>query len=119
MNSNKENNSFQQDAWSGDFGNSYIDRNKDLDKINSQFKELTGFSKEEIFHDFFDKFNREFNILEVGCNVGLNLSILENMGFQNIFGLEINEKAIEIAKTRHPKIQFFNSSFELRKVEFP
>lgn len=109
---NDENNSFQQNVWSGDFGNSYIDRNKDLHKVNSQYKESIGFSKEDIFHDFFNEFNREFSILEVGCNVGLNLSILESMGFQNLYGLEINEKAIEIAKKTHPNTQFFHSSFE-------
>ena len=112
MASDDEKNLFQQNVWSGNFGNSYIDRNNDLHKINSQYKESTGFSKYEIFHDFFNEFSREFSILEVGCNVGLNLSILESMGFQNLHGLEINKKAIEIAKKNYPNIKFFHSSFE-------
>jgi pseudaminic acid biosynthesis-associated methylase len=105
-------NEHQRKIWMGDFGDSYIDRNKNLDKINSQFKELIGYSKEEIFHDFFSSLNHELKVLEVGCNVGLNLSVLKKIGFQNLFGIEINEKAIKIAKEQNPEIEFFHSSIE-------
>ena len=50
--------------------------------------------------------------MELGCNVGLNLGILENMGFNNLTGLEINSETIKLAKTRNPQITFINSSIE-------
>ena len=41
---------------------------------------------------------KNLKILELGCNVGINLEILKKMGFNNLYGLEINNKAIEIAR---------------------
>jgi pseudaminic acid biosynthesis-associated methylase len=112
MQDNFSKNEHQRNTWMGEFGDSYIDRNKDIDKVNSQFKKLTGYSKEEIFYEFFNQLNHDLSILEVGCNVGLNLSILKKLGFHNLNGVEINEKAIQIAKQRNPEIKFFHSSIE-------
>lgn len=48
----------------------------------------------------------------MGCNIGVNLGILKEMGFSNLYGLEINKKAIEIARSRNPDIKFVHSSIE-------
>ena len=103
----------QRNFWAGKFGDFYINRNKTIDEVNESYEKETGVTVEKIFHEFFDKIDRKSKILELGCNVGLNLEILQKMGFSNLYGLELNKKALEIARERYPKITFINSSIEV------
>jgi len=105
-------NEHQRNTWMGEFGDLYVERNKTIEQVNASFDELLGITLENLLSSFFDDLNRNYKILEVGCNVGLNLSILKKMGFKNLYGIEINEKAIKIAKQRNPEIKFFHSSIE-------
>jgi pseudaminic acid biosynthesis-associated methylase len=102
----------QTEFWKGEFGDYYVDRNDSIEKLNESYVKSTGISVEQIFRNFFDSMDRENTILELGCNIGLKLSILKKMGFKNLFGLEINKKAYEIAKRNNPEITFINSSIE-------
>lgn len=112
MDSTNDVNFYQREFWAGEFGRSFIDRRNSLDKINSYYEENTGISISQIFNNFFSGIDRHSKILELGCNIGLNLSILQKMGFSNLYGLEINKKAFEIARTNNPVITFINSSIE-------
>jgi len=112
MDSTNDVNFYQREFWAGEFGHSFIDRRNSLDKINSYYEEKTGISISQIFNNFFSRIDRHSKILELGCNIGLNLSILQKMGFFNLHGLEINKKAFEIALTNNPAITFINSSIE-------
>jgi len=38
--------------------------------------------------------------------------MLQKLGFTNLYGVELNKKALEIAKERNPKVVFANSSIE-------
>ena len=105
-------NESQRKIWMGKFGDSYVDRNYTIEQVNELFDNLIGISIEELFYNFFNDLDRNYKILEIGCNVGLNLSILKKLGFKNLFGLEPNNKAIMIAKERHPEITFFHSTIE-------
>ena len=71
-----------------------------------------GISIEEIFNQFLNSLDKKQAVLEIGCNIGLKLSILEKMQFKNLYGLEINKNALEVARKNHPNIKFFNSSIE-------
>lgn len=102
----------QQNFWKGEFGEKYRERCNTVEYQNSSYKEKTGFTEEEIFIKIFEGIDKKSRILEVGCNIGLKLSILEKMGFENLFGLEINKNTFETAKKIHPKIKFFNYSIE-------
>ena len=110
--SEQETNSEQRKIWMGSFGDDYIDRSLSVESVNKRFIEQKGISLENIITNFFSDIDRNCSILELGCNVGLNLSILKKMGFKKLSGVEINEKAYEIAKTNHPEIKFYNSSIE-------
>jgi len=112
MDDKYETNEQQREFWSGKFGDFYINRNKSIDEVNESYEKETGVTIEEIFHKFFDKIERKSKILELGCNVGLNLEILQKMGFGNLYGLELNKKALKIARERYPKFTFINSSIE-------
>jgi len=105
-------NEHQRNTWKGEFGDLYVERNKTVEQVNSAFDELMGITLETLLSTFFNDLSRHFHILEIGCNIGLNLSILKNMGFENLYGVEINEKAINIAKQQNPDITFFHSSIE-------
>ena len=105
-------NSHQREFWEGTFGDSYIDRNDSLDTINTNYKNETRVTVEEIFNEFFEKIDRKSRILELGCNIGVNLGILKKMGFCDLHGLEINKKAVEIARSKNPDITFIHSSIE-------
>jgi len=106
------NNASQRGFWTGSFGDKYIDRNYSLKQINELYKSQTGITVEKIFNDFFDNIDRNSKILEVGCNIGINLSVLRNMGFSNLSGLDVSKKALDIAKKNYPEINFYNSSIE-------
>ena len=102
----------QKNFWENEFGTHYIERNKTLSEINEFYKQQTGITQEEIFTNFFSGINRKYKILEIGCNIGLKLSILKKMGFSNLVGLEVNKTAYEIARKNNPDVSFINSSVE-------
>ena len=112
MNRSYDINANQRAFWSGEFGNAYVDRNKSIDEVNESYAQQTGITVEDIFQRFFNDIDRKSKILEVGCNVGLNLEMLQKMGFNNLHGIELNKKALQIAQERNPKVIFVNSSIE-------
>lgn len=109
-------NNEQKNSWSGEFGNQYIERNNSLDVVNNDYRKLTGLTYHDIFSDFFQDLDKNIMILELGCNVGNNFSILKTMGFTKLYGLDTNTKAIDIAKSRHADVCFYNSSIEECKL---
>jgi len=46
--------------------------------------------------------NKDLSILEVGCNRGMNLSVLDSMGFKNLSGIDIVESAVSICQQNLP-----------------
>ena len=106
------NNSEQRKIWKGSFGDEYVDRSTSIESVNKRFLESRGISLEDIIKYFFSDIDRNSAILELGCNVGLNLSILKKLGFKKLSGVEINKKAYEIASENNPEIKFYNSSIE-------
>jgi pseudaminic acid biosynthesis-associated methylase len=102
----------QQEFWKGDFGADYRNRIQTLESYNQFYEENVGFSEEELWKKHFSKFDRNMKILELGSNVGVKLSILKKMGFNNLTGVEINKKTYEIAKQNDPSINWINSSID-------
>lgn len=87
-----------------------MERNKSINSNNQLYKEQI--SVEQIFTEFFDNIDKRNKILELGCSIGLKLSLLHKMGFSNLYSVEINRKAFEIAQKNNPDITFYNSSIE-------
>ncbi|MDH4214079.1 MAG: methyltransferase domain-containing protein [Candidatus Thorarchaeota archaeon] len=86
----------QEEFWTGEFGNEYTIRNSgDWDTF---YKKQWGVSRSELNKEFLSSINKNARILEVGCNRANQLLILENQGYSNLWGLEINKKALEIAR---------------------
>ena len=86
-------------VWAGSFGRRYLERNNKSSSKRNDFWRL--FCKKY-------KFN---NILEVGCNIGLNVkAIQEAAPKMSIFGVDINQQALEILKKNSPRINAVHSA---------
>jgi pseudaminic acid biosynthesis-associated methylase len=101
----------QMKCWQGSFGKSYIDRNAiSLNDLDTTYKKLYGITITDLNNLFMGKLNRNIKILEVGSNIGNQLLSLQKMGFKNLYGIEINKDAIELAKTRAKDINIIYGS---------
>ena len=82
-----------KELWSGDFGDQYVERNAAADEGRSRFwTELLAKIKPA-------------SVLEVGSNVGGNLIwIAEQVGGDNLAGVDVNEKALSILRERVPGV---------------
>jgi pseudaminic acid biosynthesis-associated methylase len=89
----------QVDFWSGDFGKEYTDRNpQNLEGLEQLFMNSYGYKRTEINEEFLGTLNKDIKILEVGCNIGLQLLALQNNGFTNLYGIELQPYAVEKSK---------------------
>ena len=102
----------QEKFWLSDFGEEYLKRNLTYDDFNNLYKKETGFNADTPFQDFFEDLDKNISILEFGCNSGIKLEILKNLGFKNLTGIDINKKALEIAEKRYPEINFIHSTID-------
>lgn len=88
----------QMKKWKSKFGNEYTERNpmtvKEMDELYLQTRGITRTKLDEMFLQRL-KIN---NALEVGSNLGIQLLILNNLGFGNLYGVELNRHAIDISK---------------------
>ena len=52
------------------------------------------------------------NTLEIGCNVGVQLMLLHEMGYESLYGVELQDIAIDISKeiTKEKKIYIIKGS---------
>ena len=108
----------QARTWSGAFGREYTDRNAATpNDMNRLYLTTYGKSRTEMNIDFLNDLDRKARILEVGANVGTQLHLLQQLGFMNLHGIELQEYAVEIARRVRPGINIvqgnaFNIPFE-------
>ena len=105
-------NTNQREFWKGDFGEDFRNRASTLENNNQWYMENVGIPEEDFWKKYFSKLDKDLKIIELGCNVGVKLSILKKMGFNNLTGVEINKNAYEIAKRNDPSITWINSSID-------
>ena len=93
-------NTFQETTWGGEFGKEYTDRNTFTpEEVDNLYIENYGVSRTQLNNEFLD--NLELNrILEVGCNVGNQLNVLKKMGYLDLWGIELQDYAVEVARKR-------------------
>lgn len=84
--------------WSGKFGDEYTDRNsKSVREINNLYYNRIGITRTKLNERLLSD-SKVNNVLEVGCNIGTQLLILNRMGYKNLYGIEINSYAINMSK---------------------
>lgn len=95
-------NTEQESFWAGEFGNAYVERNKDESYISSN---LAFFSRVISCTEGLER------ILELGANVGLNLIALKKLlPHAALSAIEINEKAASALKGNIPNIDLYQES---------
>jgi len=108
----------QLNQWTAEFGKKYTDRNNyTIEESDKSGIQKHGITRSELNFLFLDKLDRSIKILEVGCNIGNQLLRLQNMGFNDLYGIEPQEYAINLAKKRTSNIvikkgNIYNIPFE-------
>ncbi len=89
----------QINFWQGDFGREYTDRNT-FDPIawDNYYLQMYGKTKPQLNEEFIGHLPKDARILEIGCNIGLQLRGLQQQGFTNLYGIEIQWYAVEKSK---------------------
>ena len=105
----------QAEQWRGDFGRAYTDRNsltpQDLDAL---YRKNYGTGRTELNQRFLADVPRNARILEVGCNEGNQLCALREMGFEHLYGIEIQDYALRKARSRLQNAQLaLATAFEI------
>ena len=84
---------YQERSWIGSFGNDYIKRNSHQNILKSN---------QHLFSKILEKTKQINSILELGCNIGLNLESLNRISKNfELAGIEINKKACEVAQKKN------------------
>jgi len=97
--------------WRGAFGEAYTERNASIVGVTEeQYKQNFGLSRSDLNELFLDDLNRDLRILEVGTNVGIQLELLERLGFENLYGIDIQHKAILEAHRQRPKFNIIEGN---------
>jgi pseudaminic acid biosynthesis-associated methylase len=93
----------QIETWTGQFGREYTDRNAlDVEQLDALCSKSYGATRTSLNQEFLSEIPKDARILEVGCNMGNQLVLLEAMGFSNLHGIEIQPYALEKASARLP-----------------
>jgi len=93
-------NTDQMQFWESDFGKEYTDRNsyQSAEDWDDFYIKTWGQTKVSMNEEFIGFLSKDSKILEVGCNTGMQLNGLQRMDFQDIYGIELQQFAVEQAK---------------------
>ena len=95
----------QTKVWKGDFGRDYTDRNTlAVEALDSLYLKNYGLTRTAINRDFLRGISHGASFLEVGCNSGNQLLLLQRMGYSNFSGIELQPYALDVARSRAPNI---------------
>lgn len=98
-------------TWSGGFGQEYTDRNNYTPaQLDELYRNTYGVTRRELNQRLLAGVPKHARILEVGCNMGTQLLLLEEMGFSQLSGIEIQSYALGRAQERLPNAQLLQAS---------
>ena len=101
----------QIETWSGKFGKEYTDRNShSFASMENIYQNLYGITRTKLNESFLDNVCKSSKILEVGSNIGNQLLCLQNMGFKNLYGIELQSYSVEISKKRTKQINIIQGN---------
>ena len=95
----------QTAVWKSDFGREYTDRNTlSPEALDALYLKNYGVSRSAINESALRNIKQHAGLLEVGCNTGNQLLLLQKMGYANLSGIELQPYAFEIAQQRLPAV---------------
>lgn len=103
----------QEKFWANEFGSKYTKRNPHTPlELNRLYRTNFGITRQTMNREFLPK--QLDKILEVGCNVGAQLALLQKQGYKDLYGIEINPQVVKQARRALPKTNILvGSAFEL------
>jgi len=104
--------------WKGKRGQEYTGRNpQNPQEMDALYLRDYGVTRSDMDKRFVGNLSRDIRILEVGCNIGVQLWMLHNMGFRHLYGIDVQpiKKAGPFAFVLSPaqKIPFKDNYFDL------
>lgn len=92
--------------WAGPFGAAYTERNRDetVEDVNDEYKERFGITQTALLKRLFDGVDRNARIVEIGCGVGVQLEILHELGFEHLYGLDLQRYPLVVADQIRPYV---------------
>lgn len=101
----------QMGKWGGEFGGAYTDRFAlEIDELQAWYQKHLGITRTELNLEIIGDLNRSIRILEVGSNIGNQLLCLKLIGFQSLYGIDIQRHAVELSKSRAKEIDIIQGS---------
>lgn len=102
----------QMKTWAGDFGREYTDRNVfSPEELDNLYLRNYGVTKTSLNDRFLQsEIDRSSRVLEVGSNIGNQLLSLKKMGFTNLYGIELQNYAVELSKQRTNNVNIIQGS---------
>jgi len=87
----------QMRAWRGTFGDEYTRRNSHtLEQLDALYTKEFGTTRTNLNEEFLQPIPKTARILEVGANAGAQLKLLHQMGFENLYGIDIREDSTSV-----------------------
>lgn len=81
--------------WAEQFGRDYTDRNSlSLHELDTLYKTHYGVTRRQLNENFLKDIPLAARILEVGCNIGNQLLLLQQMGYSQLYGIELQHYAL-------------------------
>jgi pseudaminic acid biosynthesis-associated methylase len=91
--------------WEGEFGVEWTERNQaTVAEENEWYESHFGVSRTDLMERFLGGLDEDFKILEVGSNVGTQLKCLQEIGFSNLYGIDVQREAVERAHRERPEL---------------
>jgi len=85
--------------WRGAFGAAYTRRNRlSLDEVDELYLRRFGIGRRRLNELFLAGVDRKAPVLEVGCNIGVQLGFLQEMGFSRRYGVDIQTQPLRQAR---------------------
>ena len=89
----------QISMWRGEFGDEYTRRNNQTpEELDEMYIKNFGQTRTSLNNFFLNGIDKSSKMLEVGSNMCLQLKMLQQIGFKNLYGVEINKMSIEESK---------------------
>jgi pseudaminic acid biosynthesis-associated methylase len=111
VNSKNVSETAQTREWQGTFGKKYWERNQFTPaELDALYLTKYGTTRTILNERFLKNVPRSTSILEVGCNLGAQLSSLQRSGFTNLSGIEINGEILKEARIRLPSAKLAQAS---------
>jgi pseudaminic acid biosynthesis-associated methylase len=101
----------QLGAWCGEFGREYTMRScLTPNQVDGLWEKNYGATRTDLNRRFLGNICADARILEVGCNIGNQLLLLQQLGYSNLYGVDVQDYALEIARSRTKSVNVTRAS---------